>query len=288
MEEKIKYDTTIAEKLVEKLLPLFSAYALQTELGKVVVAISGGSGSGKSVMALLISEFLKEKGIGSYILAGDNYPHRIPKYNDLERLQIFRESAIIGMVKEETFTQERFDNIQKYQEKECDADAKYIEEYPWYESYIRNGRKGLEDYLGTEKEINFEEINRLVYDFKVGKPELWVRCMGREETQLWYEKKDFREIKVLIVEGTHSNSNYCKGVDISIYLDSTPQETLKRRRERNRDEWIDHPFTMLVLDIEQQMLRKQSAGAKLIVTREGTVLEREEYDKFIERKEDTL
>lgn len=40
----------------------------------------------------------------AYTLSGDNYPHRIPKYNDAERLHVFRESAIRGMVKDGTFT----------------------------------------------------------------------------------------------------------------------------------------------------------------------------------------
>ena len=281
MEEKIKYDTTIAEKLMEKLMPMISSYIKQTKPGKVVIAVSGGSGSGKTVTALLLSQFLKENGIDSYILSGDNYPHRIPKYNDAERLQIFRENAIIGMLKEETYTEERFAIIHEFQEKESDADEKHVEEYPWYEAYLRNGRKALENYLGTEKEINFDEVNRLVHNFKAGKPQLWVRCMGREETQLWYEKKDFCKTHVLIVEWTHSNSDRYNGVDIPIYLDSTPQETLQCRLERNRDTWIDNPFTMMVLDIEQQMLKRQATKAKLIVTRGGTVLEREEYAQFI-------
>ena len=162
-----------------------------------------------------------------------------------------------------------------------DADEKHVEKYPWYESYLRNGRKALENYLGTEKEINFEEVNRLVHAFKAGGEKLWVRHMGREETELWYEEKDFTGIKVLLVEWTHSNSQYYSGVDISIYLDSTPQETLQSRLERNRDQWIDTPFTMMVLDIEQKMLKKQAEKAKLIVTRDGTVLDRKEYAQFV-------
>jgi len=79
----------------------------------------------------------------------------------------------------------------------------------------------------------------------------------------------------------HSNSEYYSGVDIPIYLDSTPQETLQSRLERNRDQWIDNPFTMMVLDIEQKMLKKQSEKAKLIVTRDGTVLDRKEYAQFV-------
>ena len=70
-------------------------------------------------------------------------------------------------------------------------------------------------------------------------------------------------------------------MDIPIYLDSTPQETLQSRLERNRDQWIDTPFTMMVLDIEQKMLKKQAEKAKLIVTRDGTVLDRKEYAQFV-------
>lgn len=173
--------------------------------------------------ALLLSCFLKEKGIENYILSGDAYPHRIPKYNDAERLQIFRENAIVGMLKEQTYTEERCTIIQEFQKAGNDADEKHVGKYPWYESYLRNGRKALENYLGTEKEINFEEVNRLVHAFKAGGEKLWVRHMGREETELWYEEKDFTGIKVLLVEWTHSNSDYYSGVDIPIYLDSTPR-----------------------------------------------------------------
>ena len=84
-----------------------------------------------------------------------------------------------------------------------------------------------------------------------------------------------------MVEWTHSNSDYYSRVDIPIYLDSTPQETLQYRLERNRDQWIDNPFTMMVLDIEQKMLKKQAEKAKLIVTRDGTVLDRKEYAQFV-------
>jgi len=37
-------------------------------------------------------------GVGRYILLGDNYPHRIPKYNDAERIRVFRKSGIDGLI----------------------------------------------------------------------------------------------------------------------------------------------------------------------------------------------
>ena len=183
------YDTTIAEKLMQKLLPMIETCAEQAHSGKVVVAVSGGSGSGKSVTALLLSCFLKEKGIETCILSGDNYPHRIPKYNDAERLQIFRENAIVGMLKERTYTEERRTIIQEFQKAENDADERYVEKYPWYESYLRNGRKALENYLGTEKEINFEEVDRLVHALKEDREKLWGRHVAGKRQNCGMKKK---------------------------------------------------------------------------------------------------
>ena len=44
------YDTTLAEKLMQKLLPMIENCAKQTRSEKVVVAVSGGSGSGNTVL----------------------------------------------------------------------------------------------------------------------------------------------------------------------------------------------------------------------------------------------
>ena len=67
---------------------------------KIVLTVCGGSGVGKSETASLLSFYFNQIGMKAYTLSGDNYPHRIPKYNDAERLHVFRESAIRGMVKD--------------------------------------------------------------------------------------------------------------------------------------------------------------------------------------------
>ena len=49
---------------------------------KIVLTVCGGSGVGKSETASLLSFYFNQIGMKAYTLSGDNYPHRIPKYND--------------------------------------------------------------------------------------------------------------------------------------------------------------------------------------------------------------
>ena len=246
-----------ANVIFKELLPMLEEASEKSETGKVVITVCGGSGVGKSEIASLLSFYLKEAGIGSYTLSGDNYPHRIPVYNDAERLHTFRESALKGMVK-------------------------HTEEYDWYESYLRNGKEGLKGYLGTNNEIGFDEVEEIVKEFKAGTDEIWLKRMGREDTELWYEKVDFSKIQVLVIEWTHGNSDNYKGVDIPVLLNSTPQETLAHRRARNRDGATDSPFTMMVLELEQAMLEHQAPKAKIIISKSGELLSYEEYCKQME------
>ena len=244
---------------------------------KIVISVCGGSGVGKSETASLLSYFFKSMGIGSYTLSGDNYPRRIPMYNDAERLHIFRESAIRGMIKDGTYTKERFDIIHKFQEENMDANKANVENYPWYESYIRNGSEGLAGYLGTDNEIDFKQIESIVKEFKDGKSKIYLKRMGRDAAALWYDEVDFSEINILIIEWTHGNSKNYDGVDIPILLNSTPAETLEHRRLRNRDGGIDSPFTTLVLELEQNLLIRDAHKAKIILSKAGEILSYESY-----------
>mgnify|MGYP000231894272 CR=1 FL=1 len=64
------------------------------------------------------------------------------------------------MLKEQTYTEERCTIIQEFQKAGNDADEKHVENIHGMSPNLRNGRKALENYLGTEKEINFEEVNK--------------------------------------------------------------------------------------------------------------------------------
>ncbi len=224
---------------------------------RAVIGLSGGSGSGKTSIAALLKENLERDGIGCYVLAGDDYPRRLPRYNDAERLRIYREYGLRGLVDGGVYTPERFSFVQQWQKLGEDADFGHAGENPWFWNYLDGGRKGLAAYLGSPKELDFQKVEAVVSSFKAGMNEIWLRKMGREETEIWYENTDFHGIQVMLIEWTHANSSCFQGVDLSVYLDSTPQETLARRMERNRDSGVDSPFTAMVLEIEQQQLKKQ-------------------------------
>ena len=244
---------------------------------RMVISVFGGSGVGKTGIAFLLSYYFREIGIGCHVISGDNYPHRIPTYNDAERLRIFRQTAIKGLVQEDEFSADRFKIIKNLQEKEDDANCENEKKYSWISKYISYGRSGLERYLGTENEIDFEEINSVIKDFKKKKEKLYLRKMGRTDTDFWYEEVDFSDIQVLIIDWTHGNSCYLKGVDIPVLLNSTPAETLEHRVQRNRNAKIDHPFTTLVLDIEQNLIKNQASSAKLIMSNQGNIMDYSSY-----------
>jgi alpha-galactosidase len=278
-EVHINKANTIFPKLLEQLSPILEG----KEHKKAVITVCGGSGVGKSEIASLLSYYFNNLGIGSYTLSGDNYPHKIPKYNDAQRLQIFRESAIKGMVNAGEFSEERFAVIHDYQKKGDDANVSHVKEFSWYESYLTNGINGLKGYLGTTNEIGFEELNSIIAKFKSNQEKIWLRRMGREDTELWYEEVDFSNTDILIIEWTHGNSDYYEGVDVPILLNSTPQETLEHRKARNRDGSTDSPFTMLVLKIEQELLESQAHKAKIILSKTGEILDYKAYCALMER-----
>lgn len=69
-----------------------------------------------------------------------------------------------------------------------DANQETMNIYPWYEGYINAGSKGPKQYLGSSEEIRFEEIDSIIKVFKNSEKEIWLRRMGRAETELWYDK----------------------------------------------------------------------------------------------------
>ena len=121
------------------------------------------------------------------------------------------------------------------------------------------------------------EVNEILRQFHEGADTIVLRRMGRTETELWYEPVDFSKVQVLILEWTHGNNDLLRGVDIPVFLGSTPAETLAHRIRRNRDGNPDSPFVTKVLEMEQDLLTSQGGKAAFIISKDGDVITYEEY-----------
>lgn len=139
--------------------------------------------------------------------------------------------------------------------------------------YQEHGIDGLTNYLGTPAEIEFDEVNKVIAEFKAGKSLISLKKMGREDGEVSYEETDFRNIQVLILEWTHGGSEFLSEVDFPVYIDSTPEGTLQNRVKRNRDENAASELISVVLGIEQKKLLEQAKKAKIVVDRDGGIYE---------------
>lgn len=284
--DKIQMNSTHlmkAQNIFPELLTQIYQFMESSQNQKVVISVHGGSGVGKSEIGALLSYYLNEMNIGSYILSGDNYPHRIPKYNDIERMRVFRTGGLQGLVSKGEYNNQIVETLNLLRENDQDASPELLIEYPWLDIYQEYGKKALMNYLGTSNEIDFAEISNILTEFKRGESSIYLKRMGRTMNELWYEKIDFSNIKVLVIEWTHGNNENLKGVDIPILLNSTPQETLAHRRSRNRDGATDSPFTTMVLGIEQDLLAKQAPKAKMIISKNGEIVTFVQYLELMEK-----
>lgn len=269
----------IFPKMLELIVPILNNQSQH----KAVISIHGGSGVGKSETGSLIAHYLNEYGIGAYVLSGDNYPHRIPKYNDAERYRIFMINGIKELMANGSYTEKNRIILEQLIESSEDANPKKAVKYPWLDGYQKAGKIALKKYLGTDLEIDFIQINDIITDFKNGVDTIMLRRTGREATELWYEPISFSNKHVMIIEWTHGNNPRIDGIDVPILLNSTPQETLEHRKLRNRDGGTDSAFTSMVLEIEQGLLYSQAEKAKIIISKEGKVIS---YKQYLEQMED--
>lgn len=250
--------------------------AKSNPFGRVVVSVYGGSGSGKSGMAAILTYMLTQAGIPGRMISGDNYPNRIPSDNDNERLHVYRIGGIKALRDTGSLNRETSDELSSLMAGNADADETNLSEYGWLAAYIEGGARALGSYLGSPAEIDYDDINSILAAFKDGADSIWLKRMGRDEAAIRYEETDVRNIKVLILEWTHGNNSYLRNVDIPILLNSTPEETLEYRLSRGRDGQVDSPFTMLTLKLEQELLDSQTDRAAIIMSKSGKLLSLEE------------
>lgn len=255
------------------IFPLLLKEMAQLEGERVVVSVFGGSGVGKSETASLLAWYLNCAGIGAYVMSGDNYPRRIPLYNDAERNRVFRTAGLKGLLSDGVYSEEVQQQLNTLWEQELDAEPAKVETFPWLASYQKAGRAALASYLGTALEQDFDEINGVIANFRSGAKSGWLKRMGRTEDARWYSEVDFSHTDVLILEWTHGNNAALRGIDIPILLNSTPEETRAHRRSRARDGKTDSAFTTMVLEIEQAELDSRAPFAKIIISKAGEIID---------------
>ena len=270
--DKIKIDEGHVIK-AEKIFPALIGKMKDSDAGRLVISVFGGSGVGKSEIASLLAYYLREAGVNAYVLSGDNYPFRIPLYNDAERFSIFRANGLKGLVESGLYSEEVQKKLNELWEKETDPDPKSVETYPWLSEYQKAGRRALAEYLGTKKEQDYDQINEILSQFKSGKEKIWLKRMGRSEEERWYDEVDFSDTDVLIIEWTHGGNKNISGIDIPLLLNSTPEETREHRRLRARDGKTDSAFTTMVLEIEQAELDDRASSAAIILSKAGEFMD---------------
>ena len=246
---------------------------------RTVVAVCGGSGVGKSEIASVLAYYFNCEGTGAYVMSGDNYPRRIPRDNDNERLRVFRTGGLRGLVAAGMINDGISRELRRLWKEDRDADPG--REAEWLRVYQRAGRRALTGYLGTPEETDFDEVSGILAAFHQGNEKIPLKRMGREPDELWYDTEDFSKVRVLILEWTHGNSDCLEGVDIPVLLNSTPAETLEHRKARNRDGKTDSAFTTMVLEIEQRKLEAQAHKAGIILSKQGELLSYREYRRLM-------
>lgn len=257
----------------EILFPAILEKMKQKKCGKrLVISISGGSGVGKTGMAYLIKERFGRQGINVIVVSGDSYPHRIPVYNDAERLRIFRTAGLHALLEEKLYSRNVSVLLRNLQMQNKDADWDLVMEHPWIAVYQKAGENALRQYLGTEKEAALEELSAVLCAYKGGAGQIMLRQMGRKEHEIWYEETDVSDKNVLILEWTHGNSSSLEGIDISVVLVSSPKETLENRKKRKRDAAVDSQFVARVLQIEQEKINASLHCADLLQNMQGCIL----------------
>ena len=125
---------------------------------RLVISLFGGSGSGKTTIAGALQQYLLNDGIGCFLLGGDDYPHRIPKRNDEERLRIFEESGEDGLR----------DYLGTPQEIDFDRINEVIADFHAGKNTITLRHMGREDGEIFSEETSFEGIRVLIVEWTHG------------------------------------------------------------------------------------------------------------------------
>ena len=142
--------------------------------------------------------------------------------------------------------------------------------------YGEKGIQGLQEYLGTQNEINFQRLSAIVQAFKRGEPSLALRQMDVDAHRVANDAMniDVSKVQVLVLEGTWSN--LVEGCDSRVFLRANPRETRAHRQERGREEIVGATdraafIEDIILPTEQAKLDHIALKADLVAAMDGTV-----------------
>ena len=135
--------------------------------------------------------------------------------------------------------------------------------------------------MGSASEQDYADVQALIDAFHEGKTQIPLRKLGDEEADFHYETGNFADKKILLLEWTHAGNPTLQGIDLNLFLYSSPEDTLERRKRRARNANTDTPLIALVLELEQIMLNENAKHADIIQLMDGKILSRADYlDKF--------
>lgn len=180
---------------------------------KLVVAIAGESGSGKSVTAKCFERVLSNHDILTKTVHMDDYFHLPPHTNHMNRIA-------------------SFDNV------------------------------GF-------KEVAIEKLSDLVCQFKSNIQSIEKPLVNYIENNITTEIMHFKDVEVLIVEGTYSFLT--ENVDLKIFMERDFNQTRSSRIARNRGDEANDPFVEKVLEKEHQLIAPFIHQADLLICSDFSV-----------------
>ncbi|MCL2840106.1 MAG: adenylylsulfate kinase [Defluviitaleaceae bacterium] len=242
----------ISESIFTALEPILTDALEENRYRRAVVSLSGESGSNNAEITAGLMLELRKAGIDSFILSEMDYFHRIPMYNDVERRNVFRTEGMRELLVRGIYTEALRDDLAKLKRTMTDADASLVKTHPWLVAYHKGGDGGLRSYLGTQREVDFQELSDIIMRFKNGADEVYLKRIGHDESSTWYEAKSCRAVKVLIIEGIYGNSDNLRGVDIPLMLWGSSAAKPK------------NSFAERICALEHELLLSQAINAKLV------------------------
>ena len=243
----------IAKQIFTEMLPILTDALEENRYKRAVVSVCGASGTDTAETAAIVAAMMRHAGVSTNVIRGDHYRHRITVYNDAERRMVFRTEGMRELLVRGVYTDPLRDELAELMKTGADADASLTEAYPWLTAYHIGGDCGLRSYLGTHREVDFHELSDIIMRFKNGAEEVFLKRMGAEEASVRYETRNCRPVKVFIIEGTQSNNDHLRGVDIPVLIWGKP------------DTPPENPFTARIQALENELLISQAHKAKLVI-----------------------